>query len=293
MTKQTDAVLWYNVGVFGDEGYGVPNCSDDPGSLNPTILDLVALTGRNLSTVMHHEDVAMRTPPSINTIKRIHRLYVRAGQLLRGRAVPPGEDNFEMQHAQSGGDIFVVFPVPYFRVRNSQLRRWAGYMLACLSEMMQHTENRRTVEISQGFAGQIGQYFHRVYTEMAIELFGIEREIAYADGFLLTDEQLSGYDPSLFFTSTELIDTVPRLDRVFTEDELAPLTEGIPVTSLPPLQPWPTSVKALYQTLRGDDVNATDDAFAAPGTEEAAAGTGATTAGREQPTSIVPPAPSP
>ena len=143
MTKQTDAVLWYNIGVFGQEGYGVPNCSDDPGSLNPTILDLVALTGRNLSTVMHHEDVAMRTPPSINTITRIHRLYIRAGQLLRGRAVPPGQLNFEMQHAQSGGEIFVVFPVPYFKVRNPYLRRWAGVIMAAISECMQHTENRR------------------------------------------------------------------------------------------------------------------------------------------------------
>ncbi len=78
----TDAVLWYNVGQFGQLGYGVPNPSDDPGSLNPAIMDFVNLAGRNLFHVMHHEDADLRTPPSINTIRRIHKLYVRLGQIL-------------------------------------------------------------------------------------------------------------------------------------------------------------------------------------------------------------------
>ena len=86
----TDAVLWYNVGEFGKAGYAVPNWSDDIGSLNPQILDWCYLVGRNLFHIMHHEDVDLRIPPSINTIKRIHKLYVRAGNILAGRAVPPG-----------------------------------------------------------------------------------------------------------------------------------------------------------------------------------------------------------
>ena len=65
----TDAVLWYNVGLFGEFGYGVPNPSDDVGSLNPNIIDCVNLIGRNLFNIMHHEDVDMRTPPSINTFR--------------------------------------------------------------------------------------------------------------------------------------------------------------------------------------------------------------------------------
>jgi len=35
----TDAIIWYNVGIFGDAGYAVPNWSNDIGSLNPQILD--------------------------------------------------------------------------------------------------------------------------------------------------------------------------------------------------------------------------------------------------------------
>ena len=76
----TDAVLWYNVGEFGKAGYAVPNWSNDVGSLNPQILDWTYLVGRNLFHIMHHEDADLRIPPSINTAKRIHKLYIRAAQ---------------------------------------------------------------------------------------------------------------------------------------------------------------------------------------------------------------------
>lgn len=260
MITNTDAVLWYNVGIFGEAGYGVPNPSDDVGSLNYNIVDIVNLMGRNLFHIMHHEDVDLRTPPSINTLRRVHKLYVRAGAILNGRAVPYGENNMEVQHVQPGGEVFLVYPVPYFRVRNPFLKRWSGWILVALAEAMQHTENRKALEISPSFAGQIGQYIRRVYVNMAIELFGIDRDAAHADGFLLTNEQLAGYDPSQFFTSTELVDTVPRLDRVFTEDRLKVLAEGIPVTSLPKLQPWPTNLTSHYESIRAGQDNATDHA---------------------------------
>jgi hypothetical protein len=96
----TDAIIWYNVGIFGDAGYAVPNWSNDIGSLNPQILDWTDLVGRNLFYIMHHEDADLRIPPSINTLKRVHKLYLRAGSILAGRAVPPGENNMEVLHAR-------------------------------------------------------------------------------------------------------------------------------------------------------------------------------------------------
>ncbi len=249
----TDAVLWYNVGVFGDAGYAVPNWSNDVGSLNPQILDWVELVGRNLFHIMHHEDVDLRIPPSINTCKRIHKLYLRAANVLAGRSVAPGEDNMEVLHARPAGEVFRVYPVPYFKVRNPFLRRWVGLVLVSLSEAMQHTENRKELEISTAFAGQVGQYVKRVYTNMAIELFGVPRETAMAPGFALSDDQLRSYNPAAFFTGTEMVDTVPRLDRVFTEDRLALLAEGIPVTELPAdLAPWPTNLSNFYESSRTD-----------------------------------------
>lgn len=249
----TDAVLWYNVGLFGEAGYAVPNWSNDVGSLNPQILDWVELVGRNLFHIMHHEDVDLRIPPSINSCKRVHKLYLRAASILAGRAVPPGVDNMEVMHARPAGEVFRVYPVPYFKVRNPFLRRWAGLVLVSLSEAMQHTENRKEMEISEAFAGQVGQYIKRVYVNMAIELFGKPRDVALADGFLLTDADLGAYNPASFFTATEMVDTVPRLDRVFTEDRLELLAEGIPVTELPAdIRPWPTNLNNFYAASRSD-----------------------------------------
>jgi hypothetical protein len=248
----TDAVLWYNVGEFGKAGYAVPNWSNDVGSLNPQILDWTCLVGRNLFHIMHHEDADLRIPPSINTAKRIHKLYIRAANILAGRAVPPGENNMEAVHARPGGEVFRVFPVPFFLVRNQFMRRWAELILMSLAEAMQHTENRKSLEISTAFAGQVGQYIKRVYINMAIELFGKTREVATADGFALTDADFAAYNPGDFFTQTEMVDTVPRLDRVFTEDRLEVLAEGIPITELPELRPWPTNLTSFYAETRTD-----------------------------------------
>jgi len=147
--------------------------------------------------------------------------------------------------------VFRVYPVPYFKVRNPFLRRWAALVLVSLAEAMQHTENRKEMEISTAFAGQVGQYIRRLYENMAIELFGKTREVAQTDGFVLTDADFSAYNPGVFFTQTEMVDTVPRLDRVFTEDRLELLAEGIPITQLPAnLGPWPTNLTNLYEGLR-------------------------------------------
>jgi len=242
----SDAVLWYKVGVFGEIGYAIPNWSNDVGSLNPQILDWVDLVGRNLFHIMHHEDADLRIPPSLNTTRRIHKLYLRAANILAGRAVPPGHDNMEIRHARPTGEVFRVYPVPFFKVRNPFLKRWAGLILVSLSEAMQHTENRREMEISTNFAGTVGQYIRRVYVNMAIELFGKTREKAMTDGFVLSERDFTSYNPAEFFTSTEMIDTVPRLDRVFDEDRLEHFSEGIAVTELPAeLGPWPTNLNSF------------------------------------------------
>ncbi|WP_442484005.1 hypothetical protein [Aeoliella sp. SH292] len=273
----SDAILHYNVGLFGEAGYAVPNWSNDIGSLNPTIIDWTQLVGRNLFHIMHHEDVDLRIPPSRNTLERIHKLYLRAASILAGRAVPPGERNMEVHHVRPAGEVFRVFPVPYFNVRNPFLKRWAELVLLSLSEAMQHTENRKEMEVSTAFAGLVGQYLKRIYSNMAIELFGKDRTAATADGFLLTEADFAAYNPASFFTATEMIDTVPRLDRVLTEDRLELLAEGIPVTQLPAdIGPWPINLSNFYTKTRSD----------------ATIGSSASSGG-VAPAPIIPPAPAP
>jgi hypothetical protein len=87
---------------------------------------------------------------------------------------------------------------------------------------------------------------------MSIELFGKTRAIATADGFILTDADFAAYNPASFFTQTEMVDTVPRFDRVFTEDQLDILAEGLAVTELPDMKPWPTNLTTYYSAMRTD-----------------------------------------
>jgi hypothetical protein len=239
-TFKTDQALWYNVGVWGELGYAVPNFGDDPATLNDGIQYLTSVVGRNLSAIMHHPDVDLRTPPSINTLTRIHKLVLRSRQILAGRDVAPGEPDMESVHTSPATMVHLIYPVPYFKVRNHHLKQYCGLVLNALSEMMQHTENRKPYEISTRFSGTVGQYLHRVYRLMATELFGIDPEQAKALDFTLTDADLKAYDPGKWFTSTEMIDTVSPLANVATEDDLQLLTDGIPATQLVGLSTYPS-----------------------------------------------------
>ena len=111
-----------------------------------------------------------------------------------------------------------------------------------LTDAMQHQENHSALDFSVVFASDVGQYIHRVYQRMATELFNVPVADASKLDFTLTEEQLSAYAPSEYFTRTEMIDTIPEVWREQTEDSLKVLTDGIPVTHLPNLPRWPSSV---------------------------------------------------
>lgn len=241
MSFATDQILWYNNGTWGELGYAVPNFGNDPATLNANIHYLVDVIGRNLQAIMQHTDSELRTPPSINTLTRIHKLVIRARTILGGRAVPPAKLNMETKHVTPAPEVFIIYPSRYFKVRNRFLKEYAGLALIALSEAMQHTENAKAFEISTDFAGLVGQYFHRVYQRMAVELFGVATEEAEKLDFTLTEENLASYDPGKFFTSTELIDTVSRFELLPTEDDFDVLARGIPATDLVNLTPYPAT----------------------------------------------------
>lgn len=240
----TDSILWYNVGDFGAMGYAVPNWSDDVATNNVTIRELIDLAGQNLSLVMHGDDARLRTPPSMNTILRIHALYVRIGSILQSRARKDSDVLFESTHSTPALEVFRVYPVPYFKVRSPWLKRWCELVLRCIGEMMQHSENSRQDEITIHFAETVGKYMQRIYVNMATELFGVSRAEADKPGFLLTDEQLGKYNPSAFVTSTERIDTVAPMREILTEDSMFVIRSGILVTQLPNLTSYPADVLA-------------------------------------------------
>jgi hypothetical protein len=114
-------------------------------------------------------------------------------------------------------------------------------ILLAKTEAMQHQDNARPLEFGIAFSGLIGQYIQRVYRDMATTLLMVPRADAEKPDFTLTEAQLAAYDPSKWFTSTELIDTVPDLQTWPTEDRLKVLTDGIPISHLPQLGPYPES----------------------------------------------------
>jgi hypothetical protein len=236
----TDAILWYNVGTFGEAGFAVPNPSDDPTTVNQTIADLVSIIGRNLLAINQRDDAALRIPPSINVLRDVHKLYVRIRQIVAARAVPHHEPLFETQHVSPAAFPFRLHPTPYFKLRNPFMQRWTGAMLVLMSELMQHTENRRSSDITVTVGALVGAHMNRMYANMAAELFGKTRAEVQVEGFLLQDADFSTYNPSQFFTQTERIDTVSPQRFIFTEDQLASVANGIEATALPAsVRPWP------------------------------------------------------
>jgi hypothetical protein len=257
---KSDEILWYNNGVWGELGYACPNFGDDYSTLNSNIAYLVKSIGRNLQAVMMHRDADLTVPPTINTLTRVHKLCTRARSILAARAVAPATQRFEAVHATPAREDFLIYPLPYWKVRNGWLKEWAGLMLNAIGEACQHTENANAYDVSTDFAGLIGQYVQRVYVRMATELFGVPAAEAAAPTFTLSDAQLKSYDPSKFFTSTELIDTPPAFDSIPTEDDLTTLTNGIPASMLVGLTKYPRGTGGSAQTVPAT----TAPAFVAP-----------------------------
>lgn len=239
---KNDSFLWYNVGHWKDLGLAVPNWGNDEQSQNANIRYLTTVMGRSLQNIMFHDDARLTVPPSINTLIRLHKLCTRARDILASRAIPANVPNMESEHANPAPEVHMVYPTPYFKVRNIWLKDYAALILTAITDMVQNQENAKPIEISTRFAATAGQYIKRVYRRMAIELFQVPLSLADADDFTLTSEQLNSYDPTKWFTSTEMTDIVPLIGQEPTEDDLAPLTAGIPVTMIPNLGRWPAAV---------------------------------------------------
>ena len=135
---------------------------------------------------------------------------------------------------------FLIYPVPYFRVRNPWAKRWCGLLLMCLSECMQHQDNIHPLSIHDDLAAIAWQYPDMVYEQLAIEFFRKGREEAAKDGFELKPDDFAKFDEASTFTRTDRVDSrAPLMWNVSAED-LNVLAEGIPTpVILPFLKQWP------------------------------------------------------
>ena len=248
---RTDSILHYKTGSkLDDFKLAVPNWSDDIQSINSTIVQLIELVGQNTLLIMTGNDARLRTAPYLDTIRTIHSLHVRFLNLLGSRARKENQTRFQGQHNTPSIIVPKVYPVPYGNVENRFLKDFCEISLQLQCEMLQHTENAIPFTISQAFADMAYSYSNRMYSFVAMDLFGISPSVAEAPGFILTEEQLAAYAPSKWIAPTERINTVARLDQILTEDAMRYIRGGIPITELPPnLLPFSGS------SLTGDDLS--------------------------------------
>ena len=266
-----DSFLWYGEGTkFASLGLAVPNYGNDTHSKNSTIHQLVDLLGANLQAMMLDDDVLRVNPPTINTLVKVHRLCIRARQILAARERPHDVPELQVEHTNPALEPFRLFPTPYFgsHVRNPYLKRWAMWMLTALTEATQHTENSRATEVTVDFSQSIGKWVAQVYKELAVEVLLIPRAEAEAEGFTLTEAHFKAYDPTKFYTSREATQTVPSYSVRFTEDELSVITSGILTSHMPELKPYPGHGPEGIDTTKIPEATGqdpTNSAFSTPG----------------------------
>ncbi len=247
-------VLFYNVGVWGKLGFGVPNWGKRLISRNIVLLELVETIGRNLQAIMCSDDSLSRTPPSMNTIIELNKLMMRARQLLATEATADNQVKMTGDKATNDKQSFTVFPCPIFNVRNRWLKTYAFMTMHALAEAMQSSENSTSAfEITNVCSGQIGQYFTRILKRMSCELLNISpldptvpkdkvTGLPIWEEFVLTDGQIRAYSPSTWFSKTEMIDTSFPLGDIPSDYDLEPLSNGIPIVDLPPLTAYPVTI---------------------------------------------------
>lgn len=239
----TDEILWWNNGRWGLAGYAIPNPSGKVWTQNSVIHGLHALIGRELFGIMHRADVRFTRPPIKQFLYDVHKLIIVARKRLADRAVAFSDVRMDGQHTTPAAKVFEVFPVPFFgeRIRNGDAREWSELILLTLSEMMQHSDNELDLEITESFAGMVGQRLQRVLVLMATKFFGVKRADAEKPDYVIPDAAFTSYDPSALFVNSELVEERPPLQWWPTENDLSQI-RSVPVTvALEFAQRWPQS----------------------------------------------------
>lgn len=227
----TDEVLWYNNGKFGQAGYAIPNPVGKTWTNNTVIYGLVQVVGRNLFELMHREDAKFYDAPHKQFWFDLHQLILTARKRLADRMRDPADSNgLVTKHVNPAPKVFLVYPVPFFgeRIRQPDIREYCELCLLMLSECMQHSDNERISYITPAFAGTIGKYLQEILALFATKYFAKTREQAYAADFKLVDMDFIDYAPSKVLTSVEMTEERPPVQWWPTENDLSQI-RGLPV----------------------------------------------------------------
>lgn len=227
----TDEILWFDNGKWGEAGYALPNPSGKTWTNNSVIYGLVNLVGRNIFELAHRHDAKFYRAPHKQFWFDLHQLIITARKRLADRMRAPNDSNgLDTIHATPAPQVFIAFPVPFFgeRIRQPDIREYIQLALLMLSEMMQHSDNEHSTYVTDSFAGVHGKYLQEILALFATKYFGKTRAEAYAPDFALTDADFIAYDPSKVMTSVEMTEERPPLQWWPTENDLSQI-RGIPI----------------------------------------------------------------
>lgn len=241
-TFDTDEILWYDNGKWGEAGYAIPNPSGKTWTNNSVIFQLHSLIGRNLFELTHRDSVKFYAAPHKQFWFDLHQLIITARKRINDRTRADNDSNgLNAVHATPAPQVFLVYPVPFFgeRIRQADIREYTQLTLMLLSEIMQHSNNDLTTYITQSFAGVCGKYLQEILALFATKYFGKKRAEAYAADFALVDKDFQDYDPSSVMTSVEMTEERPPLQWWPTENDLSQI-RGIQVNdALMLAKRWP------------------------------------------------------
>jgi len=275
-TFDTDEVLHYANGKWGESGYALPNPSGKTWTNNTVIYALVDTVGRNLFELAHRQDVRFYGAPHFQFWYDLHQLIITARKRLNDRTRMPNDPNGLVPvHVTPAPRIFLVYPVPFFgeRIRQPDIREYIGLTLMALSECMQHNDNDKIAYVTPEFTSQVGKYFQEILALFSTKYFGKTRDEAYAPNFALTDADFTGYDPSSVMTSVELTEERGPLQWWPTENDLSQI-RGLQVNeALNLAQRWPTTDWRTMAdgnvfpdpTRQGDETNTSGSGVIPPG----------------------------
>ena len=226
-------IWWWNNGIWGDAGYAIPNDGGKPSSGNETVVGIHSFIGAELFGLMHEPDVYMSRPFNAFWLKDLNRLLELGIKRLGDAAVGwTDRRQGDSPHATNTTQSFIVYPVPYFggRVRQQDAKRWCGWVLQGLGELMQHSDNAYNDDITDFGASYAQGFLNRVRKDMAMKYLGATREQVEDPAYVVPENAFDAgvYDPAKLRTRRELTqERGPQQWRPQTND-LTPIN-GIPM----------------------------------------------------------------
>jgi hypothetical protein len=236
----SDRPLLYDIAPWNSLGFGVPNFSNQIGTLSLPIHRLADEIAKVQLTIMTHIDAQRTQYPSINTIQRLGKMLNRVKAILANRQKGATDLRVEEGHASADKKPWLIHPVPFFDsglCQNSWLNEYNRLCMIALTNIYQHSDNNLALTITDEFAAYIWQYFREIALLVGTELLGLQAATILTDAFVFDDTAYAGYatiaDRVMSF---EPLDTPGPIQSRPDEVDLGPLFRGIPanliVTSL-------------------------------------------------------------